>query len=175
MSFFNNASCVLSENQSTILLLFETLFQQAGIMAFSIHRTALVMHSSERMYNLVNDVNAYPAFLPWCKDVDIINKNDEMMIASLGLSKGALSHRFTTKNILQEPSQISIELVEGPFKQLKGVWEFIALEKMACKVVLTLEFEFKSMVGKIALERVFHQAANNMVDAFCARADAIYK
>ncbi len=143
-------------------------------MAFSIHRSALVMHSSERMFNLVNNVNDYPEFLPWCKDVRVINQDERQMIASLGLAKGAIKHRFTTKNILQEPNQISIELVEGPFKQLKGVWQFVALEQMACKVVLSLDFEFKSIVGKLALETLFQQAANNMVGAFCDRADALY-
>lgn len=143
-------------------------------MAFSIQRSALVLHSSERMYNLVNDVNAYPSFLPWCKEAVIINQSDHQMVATLGLSKGALMHKFTTKNQLQAPNQISIELVDGPFSKLKGNWQFVSLEQMACKVMLTLEFEFKTIMGKFALEQLFQQAANNLVDAFCARADAVY-
>jgi ribosome-associated toxin RatA of RatAB toxin-antitoxin module len=143
-------------------------------MAFSIHRSALVLHSSERMFNLVNDVNAYPSFLPWCKEAKVIDQDDHQMVATLGLSKGALKHKFTTKNHLQAPNQISIELVDGPFSRLKGNWQFVALEQMACKVMLTLEFEFKTVMGKLALEQMFQQAANNLVDAFCARADQVY-
>lgn len=142
-------------------------------MASSIERSALVWHSADRMYNIVNDIAAYPEFLPWCSDAEVHETNAEEVLASLEIAKGAVRHRFTTRNRLTEASEIRITLVDGPFSRLEGVWRFIPLAVDACKVVLTLDFEFAGPIARMALGSVFNQAANSMVEAFCQRADAL--
>ncbi|MDX1451389.1 MAG: type II toxin-antitoxin system RatA family toxin [Oleiphilaceae bacterium] len=142
-------------------------------MSLSIHRSALVMHSAEQMYALVNDIKSYPQFLPWCASAQLLEHGDDYMVASLEVSKGGVRQRFTTRNTLAE-HRIDMTLVDGPFKQLSGFWEFQALREDACKVALTLNFELKQGLAKMAFGPVFNQAANSMVDAFCARAKQVY-
>ena len=143
-------------------------------MAHNIERSALVWHPAERMYEVVNDVVAYPEFLPWCAATEVRKVNDQEVLASLEIAKGGVRHRFTTRNLLTEPSEIRIGLVDGPFSHLQGIWRFLPLSEEASKVVLTLDFEFSGAVTRVALGSVFNQAANSMVDAFCSRADAVY-
>jgi len=143
-------------------------------MAHSIDRSALVFHSSERMYSIVNDIASYPAFLPWCSDALIVSHDESEMIATLGVAKGSMRQQFTTRNCFIQHNEIKMELVEGPFRYLSGVWQFKPLETTACKVMLKLDFDFDSQLAKMALASIFNQAANTMVDAFCKRANEVY-
>lgn len=131
------------------------------------------MHSAERMNQLVNDVASYPLFLPWCSNTRIIEHDPLYMIASIEVRKGAIRQSFTTRNDLSD-GRIEMSLVEGPFSYLKGVWDFIYLKDDACKVELSLNFEVKQSIAKVAFSSVFSQAANTMVDAFCQRANHVY-
>jgi len=142
-------------------------------MAQSIDRSALVMHSAQRMFDLVNDVRAYPQFLPWCSSSNVLAHNEQQMVATLEIAKGGVRQQFTTRNLFG-PNEIQLQLVEGPFSQLQGVWRFLPLDVNACKVVLSLNFEFSGMLAKMAVGAVFSQAANSMVDAFCKRANEVY-
>lgn len=144
-------------------------------MSLSINRSALVMHSTEKMSALVNDVMSYPQFLPWCSQAQVIEQSSDYMVASIVVQKGAIKQSFTTRNDLSVEGRILMDLVDGPFKYLKGVWDFIHLKEGACKVVLTLEFELKQNIAKMAFGPVFNQAANSMVDAFCERANQVYR
>jgi ribosome-associated toxin RatA of RatAB toxin-antitoxin module len=144
-------------------------------MSLSINRSALVMHSAQRMSELVNDIASYPQFLPWCSNAKIIESEAEYMLASIEVQKGAIRQSFTTRNDLTEDGKIIMNLVEGPFSYLKGAWDFIHLKEGACKVELTLDFEIKQSLAKVAFSKVFNQAANSMVDAFCERANQIYR
>ena len=143
-------------------------------MTLSINRSALVMHSSERMHALINDISAYPQFLPWCSGAQVLENGDGFMLASLEVSKGRVKQSFTTRNDLTEDGRILMSLVDGPFSHLKGIWDFTILQDNACKVALNLEFEMKRNITKMAFGAVFNQAANTMVDAFCSRADQVY-
>jgi len=140
----------------------------------TVTRTALVMHSAKQMYDLVNDCESYPQFLPWCSAARLIESSDSHMVGELEISKAGLKHSFTTRNTLQEPHRIELHLVDGPFKRLDGEWRFDALSEEACKVSLTMEFEFASKMLSVALGGVFNQAANTLVDAFCQRAKQVY-
>jgi len=144
-------------------------------MSLSINRSALVMHSSERMSALVKDVASYPQFLPWCSSATILDESNEFMLANIEVKKGAVKQSFTTRNDLSVDGRILMNLVEGPFSHLKGVWDFIHLQENACKVELTLDFKLKRNLAKVAFEAVFNQAANSMVDAFCERANQVYR
>jgi len=144
-------------------------------MPHRIDKSALVMHSAERMFALVNDIPRYPEFLPWCAEAEVHQEAGDEITASLEVAKGGIRHRMTTRNILQQPSRIEMILVDGPFRNLRGFWLFQPLSDQACKVVLELEFEFSGKLSQMTFGPVFSQAANTMVDAFCRRADALYR
>ena len=132
-------------------------------------------YSPAEMYALVNDVTAYPIFLPWCKSSKVISQSDTEMMASVEIAKGALNRTFTTKNTLQKNSRIEIALVDGPFKTLHGAWTFHPLKHdEACKIELDLVFQFDSGLMSIAARPVFTQIANSLVDAFSKRAVQVY-
>ncbi|MDX1598751.1 MAG: type II toxin-antitoxin system RatA family toxin [Marinobacter sp.] len=143
-------------------------------MPHQIDKTALVMHSAERMFHLVNDIARYPEFLPWCAGAEIHDRDEEQITASLDVAKGGIRHRLTTRNQLYHPETIEMSLVDGPFRDLTGRWHFRPLDDNACKVILTLEFEFSGSLSRMTFGPVFSQAANTMVDAFCRRADMVY-
>ena len=140
----------------------------------SINRSALVMHSAASMYALVNDVERYPEFLDGCSKVDLIESTVTAMTARLYLSKAGLSYQFVTRNTLLADEKITLELQDGPFDYLRGSWVFTPLRDDACKVEMALEFGVSGLKGK-ALSGLFSPIAGNMVDAFCKRADNIYK
>lgn len=139
-----------------------------------ISRSALVMHSVEEMYCLINDVLAYPQFLPDCADSKIISATSNEMNASLLVSKGGLKKWFSTKNTLVENKSVTMALVDGPFKYLTGGWTLTALSDDACKVELNLDYEFSNKMFDIAFGRVFNHLTNNMVQAFIQRAKEVY-
>ncbi|GAA5136842.1 SRPBCC family protein [Thalassotalea piscium] len=139
-----------------------------------VSRNALVMFSVEQMYQLVNDVLAYPQFLPDCSDSKILQQQPNKMKAALLVSKGGLTKWFTTENTLIENKQVLLNLVDGPFKRLQGSWSFTPLSDEACKISLELEYEFSSKVFDLAFGRVFNSLANNMVQAFSQRAKEVY-
>ncbi|MEX2476427.1 type II toxin-antitoxin system RatA family toxin [Marinobacter sp.] len=143
-------------------------------MPHQIDKTALVMHSAERMFHLVNDIARYPEFLPWCASTEIHQQDEAQITASLEVAKGGIRQRLTTRNQLQQPETIDMNLVDGPFRNLSGRWHFQPLDDNACKVILTLEFEFSGSLSRMTFGPVFSQAANTMVDAFCRRADEVY-
>ena len=133
------------------------------------------MHSPAQMYALVNDITAYPEFLPWCKSSDIIESSDSEISAALDIKKGLLQHRFSTSNSLTPDAAIDMKLIEGPFKHLEGHWKFGMIgDNQGCRVSLEMDFEFSNRVLSSTLSPIFSQIAGSMVDAFCQRADNIY-
>ncbi|MGB0664387.1 MAG: type II toxin-antitoxin system RatA family toxin [Pontibacterium sp.] len=139
-----------------------------------INRTALVMHTAEQMFELVNDVEGYSAFLPWCQSAEIISSSDDLLEARLHLHKGALSYSFATRNHLERPHKMTLSLMEGPFSDLQGCWEFIPLSEEACKVNFSMSYSFANKLASLAMGKVFNQVASTMVDAFVKRADEVY-
>jgi ribosome-associated toxin RatA of RatAB toxin-antitoxin module len=137
----------------------------------SIRRSALVEHSATRMFDLVNDVAAYPRRFGWCKAAQVIEANDACMTARLDLGLGALSTWFTTENTLQRPHCIDMKLVDGPFRVLYGRWDFHALDEAACKVTLTLEFQPNNRLLAPAFALGFQGLAERMVNDFVRVAD----
>lgn len=144
-------------------------------MPHQIDKSALVMHSAERMFALVNDIARYPEFLPWCSAAEVHRLETDEVTASLEIARGGIRHRLTTRNQMEAPSTIHMKLVDGPFQNLRGRWHFKPLDDSACKVILSLEFEFSGSLSRMTFGSVFKQAANTMVDAFCRRADEVYR
>ena len=123
---------------------------------------------------LVDDVEAYPEFLPWCNQAEVHNRTDESVEATLELHKGAVSNKFTTRNSRKEFNAIGLELIGGPFRHLDGGWQFKALGDDGCKVSLELEFEFESRLVDLMFGSFFEDICNSLVDAFTKRAETIF-
>lgn len=140
----------------------------------TINKSAIVAHTPEEMFKLIDDIEAYPEFLPWCGKATEIFRDEKNVEASVLIAYGGLNKEFTTQNKNTAFEKIEMHLVNGPFKSLNGVWSFKPLGKIACKVSLDLEFEFSSKLIAISLGPVFSKVANNLVDAFIKRAKIIY-
>lgn len=140
----------------------------------NINRTALVNYSTEQMFQLVDDIAAYPEFLPWCGGAEEHNRNEQQVEASVVIQKGSINKSFTTQNRLTKPNLIEMTLIDGPFKKLHGEWHFEALSAEACKITFTMDFEFSNRLVGMAVGPVFNQVANTFVDSFVERAKAIY-
>jgi len=135
-----------------------------------INRSALVRYSASQMFTLVDDIEAYPEFLPWCKSATVLSRDEDEVHATLELSRAGIHKSFTTCNRLQKGKMIEMRLVEGPFRHLEGFWRFDKLSEQACKISLDMEFEFTSRILEVTLGPVFNQITNSLVDAFCERA-----
>jgi ribosome-associated toxin RatA of RatAB toxin-antitoxin module len=140
----------------------------------TIHRSALVSHTPREMFELVNNIEAYPQFLPWCSDARVLARDDQQIRAQLKLAKRGMETSFTTLNLLQRDRQVEMRLLEGPFRKLQGLWRFEPVDASACRVSLDMAFELSSKIMALTLGPVFEEAANHLVDAFLGRADEVY-
>ncbi|TDQ36847.1 ribosome-associated toxin RatA of RatAB toxin-antitoxin module [Thiopseudomonas denitrificans] len=143
-------------------------------MTTKINRSALLPYPAQALFDMVNDVQAYPEFLPWCSAAKILEADAEQMKAELTVAKAGLSHQFTTQNRLVPGKRIEMRLVKGPFSHLHGVWTFQTLTDEASKISLDLEFDYSGFIMRATLGPLFNHAANTMVDAFCQRAQQLY-
>lgn len=126
------------------------------------------------MFSVVMDVDAYTTFLPWCAASKLVSKSDTEIVGKLEVSKGGIRRTMTTRNRIEPPHKMYIELIDGPFREFSGLWTFQALGDSGCKVTLRLKFEVDGRLMGFALGRVFNAAADKMVDAFCERAEKVY-
>ncbi|MFT6896799.1 MAG: ribosome-associated toxin RatA of RatAB toxin-antitoxin module [Paraglaciecola sp.] len=140
----------------------------------NVSRSALVAFSAESMFDLINDVQRYPEFLPGCTQTKVLAQDDTNMQASLLISKAGIKQWFTTQNSLSRGKYIKMNLVDGPFSELTGGWTFTPLSEHACKIELNLDFTFSSRLVEMAFGRVFNAIAANMVTAFSQRAKEVY-
>ena len=125
------------------------------------------------MYDLVNEVEAYPRRFNWCSGAHVLSREADSVTARLDLRLGGMTQRFTTRNTLEAPQRITMQLVEGPFRALHGVWTFTALGEAGCKVALALDFDYSGLMGPV-LRAGFQKVADRMVDEFCREADRTY-
>ena len=136
-----------------------------------VDRSALVDYSAQAMYALVDDVESYPQFLPWCDGAQYAAREPGRTVATLHVNFHGLKNQFTTENIHQLGKRIDMKLVSGPFRSLDGQWLFTALGENACKVEFSLRYEFASALLGKAAGPVFRGIAETFVDAFVRRAD----
>jgi len=139
-----------------------------------LQRSAVVAYTPAQMFELVNGVEAYPQFLPWCRSGRIESQTGESVEATLEIAWCGFQKSFTTRNRLQAPERIDIELVKGPFRHLGGYWTFLPATHGGCQVTLTLEFELAGHFFDRLFQPVFYGIANSLVDAFCRRAVTVY-
>ena len=140
----------------------------------TLKRNAIVPYSARQMYELVNSIEEYPRFLPWCQHSRIITRTDEEVVAELEIAWKGVSKNFSTRNRLYPHNRMDISLVNGPLKRMEGVWEFQVLNEHASKVLLDLEFEFTGGMMDMLFQPIFSHIANTLVDAFCKRATELY-
>ena len=138
-----------------------------------IRRSAIVEHSAAEMYALVDDVDAYPQFLPWCTDVKV-EQVDGKRRATLTAALHGLRQSFTTVNENRPGEAIDLHLVEGPFRHFDAGWRFTPLGEQACQIDFSLRYEFSSRALDTLLGPLFSHIADTMVDAFTRRADELH-
>jgi len=139
-----------------------------------INKSALVPYTPVQMFELVDDVEAYVEFLPWCSGSSVIKRTEIDVTASLEISHSGFQKAFTTRNVYGEEQTINMYLVEGPFKKLEGIWQFQPLGEQGCKIMLDLEFEFSNRLISMSFGPLFGQMAGSLVDAFTQRANHVY-
>jgi len=126
------------------------------------------------MFILVDDVESYPEFLPWCSSAEVHNRTAEIVEATLELHKGSLSDHFTTRNTRCEFETIEIELIDGPFRHLQGGWRFTEIGEEGCKLALKLDFEFENMFVDMIFGSFFEDTCNSLINAYSKRAKAVF-
>ncbi len=141
-------------------------------MPFIQHSLEVPYNVSE-MYQLVNHIEKYSEFLPWCTESKVINQDEDSIQACLTLTGGGLSKTFTTSNRLQKDKLIEISLINGPFKHLEGYWSFETTPN-GSRINLNLEFEFSTRLLALAFSPFFERVANTLVQAFSDRAKQVY-
>jgi ribosome-associated toxin RatA of RatAB toxin-antitoxin module len=139
-----------------------------------VDRTALVPYSPAQMFALVADIERYPEFVPAVVAAKILKREDDGVIGQLEMVRAGVREKFTTRNVFEEPTRMSLALVEGPFRLLDGLWTFEPLGDRGTKIRLTVRFEFANPLTAMLLSRAFERTCADMVDAFVLRARAIY-
>ena len=139
-----------------------------------VEKSVLVPYSAEQMFSLVDRVEEYPQFLPWCGDASVTEMEGATVHATLHIDYHSIKQSFTTQNLRSPPHQIDITLQDGPFRHLDGRWRFIPLSPSACKIEFRLHYEFSNKLLEKLVGPVFHYVANNFMDAFIHRAEKVY-
>lgn len=139
-----------------------------------VEKSALIKFSAQQMFDLVNDIESYPQFLPWCNGSRIIKRDANIVEAELSISKGGFQKNFSTRNTLDFGKKMTVELLDGPFSHLSGEWNFLALRDDASKITLDLDFELSGKLASLAFGAVFNQICNTMVSSFTQRAKEVY-
>jgi len=135
-----------------------------------IRRSAIVARTDQQMFELVNDVEAYPRRFQWCVAAQVSERGQDALTARLELRIGGLTQAFTTRNTVERPQRIAMQLVEGPFRTLSGCWDFGALGDSGCKVALALDFDYSGRLMAPVMRAGFEKLADRMVDEFCREA-----
>ena len=137
-------------------------------------RSAIVEHSAEALYALIEDIESYPEFLPWCREAKVRTRDADRTVATLSVGLRGIRQSFTTENRNEPGRTIRMKLVEGPFKRFAAGWHLVPLGTHAARAEFSMEYEFSSRVLAKVLEPLFNHIADTMVDAFVRRADALY-
>jgi len=132
----------------------------------SFNKQVTVPYTAGQMYELVNDINAYSKFIPLCVSSEVHEEQDHKLRATIKIAKGKIGFGFTTVNTMEKGRSISMNLENGPFKALKGVWRFTPTGTHECIISLHFDFEFSNKLLGVALGGLFKQLCDSMVDSF---------
>jgi ribosome-associated toxin RatA of RatAB toxin-antitoxin module len=139
-----------------------------------IKKKAEVNYTPAEMYELVNDIEKYPEFLPGCQTTTILSRDLDEVRAKIHLAKGGMQHAFSTVNRLQHNKMIEVRLLEGPFKHLEGFWRFDEKENGGCILSFDMEFIFSNMILDMTVGPILKNIADSFLEAFCKRAEELY-
>ena len=139
-----------------------------------VEKSVLIERTAVQMFELVDHVEDYPKFLPWCGGTELLERTDTKTAARIHISYHGLKAHFATENTKETPRLMNIALREGPFRSMDGGWRFPPLGEPACKVEFRLQYEFSSKILEKALGPVFHHIANTFVESFVKRAQQVY-
>lgn len=139
-----------------------------------VHKSVLLGYSAEQMFALVDNIEDYPKFLPWCGGTEVRQREGNRVVALLAINYHGVKQTFSTENTNEPPTSMRMSLIEGPFRHLNGTWTFKPLRSDACKIEFNLEYEFSSKVLEQIIGPVFNMIANSFVDSFCKRAETVY-
>ncbi len=135
-----------------------------------VKRSALVNRSPAELFALINDIESYPLFLPWCTHARVSSRTATEIVATIAVRQGALHGEFTTRNKLEPNRSVHMQLVSGPFRTLEGAWRLTPIEPDGCRVELTMRFAFSHRLTAVLFEPKFAATIGSLVDAFVARA-----
>ena len=133
-----------------------------------VKRSALIKMPPNRLFALINDIDSYPQFLPWCTHSRVLSRSDSEIVASIGVRRGPFTGDFTTRNALEPYRRIHMRLVDGPFSALEGQWRLTPAGE-GTQVELILRFQVKNTLSAVLFERIFAETVGSLVDAFVAR------
>ena len=148
-----------------------------------VKKSVLLWYSPREMYELVTAVEDYPAFLPWCANAEVLQRDDIGATVRLTLAKGGVRHAFTTRNLHRPDAEVQVHLVDGPFSLLAGTWTFLPIgragadpddEPRACRIEFDLRYAFASKALEAVVSPVFDRIANTFVDSFVQRAEQVH-
>jgi ribosome-associated toxin RatA of RatAB toxin-antitoxin module len=137
----------------------------------NIHKSAIVLHPAQKMFQLVDSVENYPRFLPWCGSTQIIERDNSKTIASIEINYKGIRQTFTTENTKKHNQEMMIKLIDGPFKSLSGQWIFKNLDNDSCQIELKLEYQFSNIILEKLISPVFNMIANTFIDEFIKEAN----
>lgn len=139
-----------------------------------VEKSVLIERTAAQMFALVDCVEDYPKFLPWCGGTELIERTEAKTVATVHINYHGLKSHFTTENAKEAPTHMDIRLKEGPFTQMDGHWRFIPLGDAACKIEFCLNYEFSSKVLEAMLGPVFNHIASTFVESFVKRAQSVH-
>lgn len=139
-----------------------------------VNKSMLVPYSPDQMFALIDDIERYPEFLPWCAATTVQVREEQVTRATLAIDFRGVRQQFTTENRKQRPRRMDLKLVSGPFRDLHGNWRFTDLGGKGCKVEFELHYDFSSRMLAAMMGPVFGHVAGTLVDAFVKRAEAIH-
>lgn len=139
-----------------------------------VHKSVFLGYSAEQMFALVDRVEDYPKFLPWCGGTEVKLREENRLVAAISINYHGIKQSFTTENVNLPPTSMKMTLLEGPFKHLDGIWTFKPLREDACKIEFDLHYEFSNRVLEQIIGPVFSMIANSFVDSFSKRAEVVY-
>lgn len=139
-----------------------------------VEKSVLIERSATQMFDLVDRVEDYPRFLPWCAGTEVFERSLSKTSARIHISYHGLKTHFSTENAKEYPRSMAIALTDGPFKHMDGGWRFTPLGDTACKVEFRLHYEFSSRLLEKVLGPVFSHIVNTLVESFVKRAQQIY-
>lgn len=155
------------------LAFYQRCTRKPGNSMADVRKVVLVELPAQELFNLVDQVETYPEFLPWCGGTEVLERTDTSTVATLHILYHGVRAHFTTRNEKQWPSAMQMHLKEGPFKKLEGQWQFTPLGDVGCKVEFSLHYEFSNRLLEKVLGAVFNHVATTFVDAFIKRAEQL--